>query len=205
MLPVQKINNALCWKSGLEIDGDGSYVCYAPKGSGLPTLDYLANAGASGNWYGIVTENGNPIIQGPNDPAPGYYISPTALGDPSKNYKDPTKYVDSCSYPYIVVPPELIHVAGVKLGDLCWVLHNGNEIGAIVADVGPHGKIGEGSVLLAVELGIPSSPKNGGVDSGVTFVLFPGTSQGWPVEYDWIQTESLNLLNAWGRSNLTAI
>lgn len=40
-----------------------------------------------------------------------------------------------------------------------------------MADIGPHP--GEGSIAMADALGIPSSPKHGGVDSGVTYVAFP--------------------------------
>ena len=69
------------FKSKMAIDFDGAPTAYHPQhGKGL---DHLANAGHPGNWYGVVTNNGRhdgtPIIQGPTDPAPGYYVSPTAL------------------------------------------------------------------------------------------------------------------------------
>lgn len=175
----------ICWTSGMSIDGDGSPRAYAPKNSGLPALDYLTNAGEPGNWYGVVTDtgnkDGNPIVQGPHDPATGYYISPTSLQDKSKTTSNPWRYVDSSVVPYIAVPPEVLH-KGVKLGDVCWVEYKDKAYGAIVADVGPSGKYGEGSIALAVALGMKSSPKNGGVSSDVTFTVFPGSSKGWPRE-----------------------
>src|SRR4051794_11780091 len=59
-----------------DIDADGAYRAYhRESGRGL---DLLAYAGHPGNWWGIVTHNlrpdGQPIVQGPTDPAPGYYI-----------------------------------------------------------------------------------------------------------------------------------
>jgi Fungal chitosanase of glycosyl hydrolase group 75 len=75
-------NTVNCAKGKLGIDADGSPHAYHPNGS-PPGLDYLANAGKPGNWYGIVTDNqkasGNPVVQGSSDPAPGFYISSTAL------------------------------------------------------------------------------------------------------------------------------
>src|SRR6185436_16558384 len=96
---INQSNDAIWWISGMNIDGDGAPNCYSPDNKGL---DYLANAGKPGNWYGIVTDsNGNPIIQGPNDPYPGFYVSPTALQDKSKNRTDPNRYVDSTKIRYI--------------------------------------------------------------------------------------------------------
>jgi hypothetical protein len=59
--------------------------------------------------------------------------------------------------------------AGAKLGDLAVVFNgkNGKIVNAIYADVGPSNKIGEGSIALAEALAIPSSPRTGGVSSGV--------------------------------------
>jgi hypothetical protein len=57
--------------------------------------------------------------------------------------------------------------------------YNGQCIGAVFGDtVGPPGddarKLGEASVKSAQLLGIPSSGTTGGVDNGVTFVVFSG-------------------------------
>jgi hypothetical protein len=32
-----------------------------------------------GNWWALVTRNGRPIVQGADDPAPGFYVSTTTL------------------------------------------------------------------------------------------------------------------------------
>jgi hypothetical protein len=47
---------------------------------------------------------------------------------------------------------------------------------AVVGDTGPTQIIGEGSYGLAKALGINPDAKNGGTDSGVTFIVFTGTS-----------------------------
>src|ERR1041385_3104569 len=75
------------YESGLMIDADGAYRAYHPDDK--PGLDNLGNAGRPGNWWALVTDNGepsgNPIIQGASDPAPGFYISTTSLEDPTKS------------------------------------------------------------------------------------------------------------------------
>jgi hypothetical protein len=73
-------NSAFFYEAGMAIDADGAPKAYHPEDKGL---DSLSNAGQPGDWYGIVTDSGdrdgNPIIQGSDDPAPGFYVSPTSL------------------------------------------------------------------------------------------------------------------------------
>jgi len=192
---VTVVNGAVCFRAGMRIDADGSPRAYAPAGSGLKALDYLANAGKPGNWYGLVCDaTGEPVIQGPTDPAPGFFVSPTAMGDKTKKSTDPRRYVDSELVSYIAIPPELKNL-GVRLGDLCVVGHGALCWPAIAADIGPRKKYGEGSIALAQHLSIPSSPKNGGVDNGCTYVVFPGTSKGWPRDF---QNDAMDCLQNWG-------
>lgn len=186
-------NGALWYQGGFEIDCDGSPRAYSPNNTGL---DYLANAGHPGNWYGIVTNSlGVPVIQKDTDPEPGYYISTTALADHSKKFDDPTRYVDSEKVPYISIAGDL--VSKYPVGSLGMVLYNGKMCGAIVADVGPHGKYGEGSVYLANYLGIDPSPKRGGVSSGVTWIVFPNTKCSWPQTNEAIANMTARLYNDW--------
>ena len=68
------------------IDADGALRAYHPDdASGLDRLDH---AGAPGNWWGIVTDDGTPggepVVQGDGDPAPGFYVSQTSLVDPDE-------------------------------------------------------------------------------------------------------------------------
>jgi hypothetical protein len=92
----------LAWENGLRIDVDGAPNAYGPNNTGL---DYTANAGKAGNWYGVVTDkDGDPYIQGPEDPYPGDYISATSLQDHTKAVDDPTRYVDARTVPYLAIP-----------------------------------------------------------------------------------------------------
>jgi hypothetical protein len=183
-VPIRQLAGepAFTFNAGLKIDADGAPNAYNPDSA--KGLDRLANAGHPGNWWGLVTDAaGNPIIQGPNDPAPGFYVSKTALGDGTSLHP----YVDSTQIPYISLPPEAKKAAGMRLGDSVVVVNttNGKVVEAILADVGPVGKIGEGSIKLAQDLGIGSTPRRGGVDSrSVTYFLFPGSMHKRPPAMD---------------------
>jgi hypothetical protein len=169
------------WTGGLAIDADGSPHAYAP--AGIVALDYLANAGRPGNWWGLACDHdGRPYVQRASDPAPGYYVSTTALVDRSRPLWDPRRYVDSEAVPYLSVPPELVRF-GAAMGSLAIVTYSGRSSPAIVADIGPAGKLGEGSIALAKALGIPSDPKRGGcADRAVTFRVFlhSAFAPAWP-------------------------
>lgn len=155
-------------RSGMMIDGDGARNIYAPKGFGKP-LDYLANAGGPGNWYGVVTDsgkaNGNPVVQKKGDPFPGYYVSATSYEFPGFSRGDPLRYVDSSTVPYIVLPSHWrAQAKGVVLGCKAQIedTNTGNIIEAVVADFGPKAKLGEASIAAAILCSVSSSPKNGG-------------------------------------------
>ena len=181
------------WTSGMVIDGDGSPRCYSPRGFGAP-LDNLRNAGTEEHWYGILTDiSGDPIIQGPDDPWPGYYISTTALSNHSKPLADPTRYVDSEVVPFISIPSQLTHI-GVRMGDVVCVGYRDKTCAAVCADVGPSGEIGEGSIALALILGIPASPRTGGVKHGVNYTIFKGSSRGWPRTQSDIEAQVAELV-----------
>lgn len=176
---------AWTWCAGLAVDADGAPNAYAPPGAGLQALDALSNAGKPRHWWGLVCDAaGEPIVQGATDPCPGYYVSPTAYADPSKARSDPRRYVDSSRIPYLSVPPAW---GGVKMGDLARVSYRDQWSPAIVADVGPHGKIGEGSIALARALGINASPIHGGVGKGVAVTLWPGSALGWPIMMERVE------------------
>jgi Fungal chitosanase of glycosyl hydrolase group 75 len=64
--------------------------------------------------------------------------------------------------------------AGIKPGSVAAVIYNNKIIYAVFADEGPSDIIGEASYATARDLGIDPNPKTGGVDSGVTYIVFPG-------------------------------
>jgi hypothetical protein len=176
------ITGDVYFTAGMNIDADGSPFAYHPvSDSGL---DALANAGHKGNWWGIITDkNGDPILQGKNDPAPGFYVSCTSLQDTTKKISDPRRYMNSDSVFYVVVPNNKAILSHIKIGDVGVVrnMRNWHYAFVIVADIGPADKIGEGSIRLANWLGIPSSPRKGGVADSVKYLLFPKSGLGKPL------------------------
>jgi hypothetical protein len=193
-------DSAFFYESGLMIDADGAYHAYHPAGQ--PGLDYLGNAGHPGNWWALVTDNGepsgDPLVQTGDDPAPGFYISTTTLEDPNCDRKDPRRYVNAETINFIVLPGRL--GLGAKLADFAVVLRpaTGACAYAVYADVGPANKIGEGSIALADALGVPSSPKTGGTAHGIVYIVFPGSKTGWPLSQSEIDQQAAQLFSNWG-------
>jgi len=175
---------AFVYQSGMAIDADGAYRAYHPK-SRLG-LDSIEHAGSPGRWWALATDtgepDGRPVIQGKNDPAPGYYVSMTSLFDSSiADERNPRRFVDAATIPYVVLPPEGLKHA--KLGDFATVvnLENGEVAGGIVADESaPELPMGEGSIALAEMLGIDSDARTGGIARGVAWVIYPGSGNGEP-------------------------
>lgn len=88
------------------------------------------------------------------------------------------KPIDSESVPGIVVPPLVINsVPGIVLGCEAIVTYRNTSVMAVVFDIGPRKKIGEGSPELARRLGINPSATHGGIDDHVVlYRIFPGKS-----------------------------
>ncbi len=187
--------------SKMAIDADGSPRAYHPQNKGL---DNLAYAGSEGNWWALVTDNGqkdgNPLIQGKGDPYPGYYISTTSLNDRRYALENPRRYVDSEKIPYFVLPPEIIDITGTELGDIAYVYNQktGKGCFAIFADTGPQNKIGEGSMYLAAQLGIPNDPRSGGQDEGILYLVFPFSGNRQPRSIEEINKIGANLMEKAG-------
>ena len=209
----------LIYVSGMAVDGDGSPHCYHPANKGL---DYLGNAHDGDRWFGVVTRNKVPVIQGAGDPAPGYYVSPTILVDPSiKDDANPRRYVDSEQVPFIAFPSRLYTVdepktdigrlaLGVNLGDYVVVydMKTGRSCGGLFAEVGPAYKLGEASIRVAKELGVNPSPKNGGVDATlrIAYVVFPRSftkfaSAPWPQKPEQVLERAGQLFGEWGEDD----
>lgn len=194
--------HAIFYKSGFAVDADGAFRAYHPNDQ--LGLDSLIHAGHRGNWWALVTDNekrnGLPVLQGHGDPAPGFYVSTTALYDPDNpNVRDPHRYVDAAVIPYIVLHPKARHFA--RLGDFATVvnLQNGKTAAAIVADEsGPRLPVGEGSIALANSLGINSNPRSGGKDRDVAYIIYLGSGNGRPRGLQEIATNSKRLFEAWG-------
>ena len=143
----------------MDVDVDGAPRAYGPPGS--DTLDYLRNAHAMGRLdakiVGYLVEDApphRPVVQGPQDPAPGYYVSQTAFEDDSvENERDPRRYVDATKINYVVLGHEA-RSRGARLGDFVAVYskRTHRSVFGIVGDSGnPSGD--EGSLHLLQALG----------------------------------------------------
>ena len=143
----------------VDVDVDGAPNAYGPPGK--PALDipidahYLERADQDIVGY-LLDEKHRPVIQGPNDPFPGYYVSQTAFTDPANpNERDPKAYVDARNISY-VVRGDYAQRHGVKVGDFVAVYSRRTHkaVFAIVGDTGnPTGD--EGSLHLLQALGYP--------------------------------------------------
>lgn len=192
-----------------DIDADGANgqksgrAAYHPRNIGL---DFNANAGYphdpdSYKNILVLDHNAKPIIQGAEDPAPGYFISKTAYRFPDKISSDPEAYLDSESVDYIVVSPRVqLGVSGVVLGCRARAtnIRNGKAHDCIVGDIGPSRKIGELSISLAKKLGIDSSPKDGGTDELIVKYEL------WPDQHGSISGQLIALQTARGRHIMVA-
>jgi hypothetical protein len=186
---------AFFFRSGMSIDADGAPNAYNADDTGL---DYLHNAGQPGQWDGIVEdEDGIPVVQGPDDPYPGYYISCTSLFDRTKHHRDPARFVDATQIPYVALPGDLAERTGTRLGDLVLVYNERTDTSsfAIFADIGA---FGEGSIALAENLGIHSDAKRGGSPGGIFYLVFPGSGDGQPKSADEINRTGAGLLESLG-------
>src|SRR6478672_475871 len=100
---VRSYGAYLSWSSGLAVDADGAPRAYHPDSR--RGLDALATAGKPGNWWGVACdERGIPFLQGADDPAPGFYVSTTALQDSRFPVHSCRRYVNAEAIPYIVLP-----------------------------------------------------------------------------------------------------
>jgi hypothetical protein len=91
--------------------------------------------------------------------------------------------LNAATTPYVVLPGRSSKIwsyarAGIKPGDVVAVIHGDKVEYAVFGDTGPKSKIGEASYATASALGINPDPRVGGADSGVTYIVFPGTATG---------------------------
>jgi Fungal chitosanase of glycosyl hydrolase group 75 len=179
--------------SGMTIDADGSPRAYHPDN--VSGLDDLTNAGSPQHWYALATRDGEPVIQGPDDPAPSYYVSMTSLEDHRFPGTSPAHFVNAEQVPYIALPPDL---DGPELGDIAYVFNSNNEKGsaAIFADQSPRDRLGEGSIALARNLGVNPDARRGGAHDGLIYVVFLHSGQHAPLPPEHLSARSQSLRQA---------
>lgn len=197
--PARTITCPLCGGDG-HANGGADVKCSQCGGAG--TIHQPAK------WWGVETVSGKPedepAVQGEDDPFPGMFIPATALGDPLRRRTDPRRYVDATVFPYVSVPPAVVAL-GARPGDVaavCIEVDGGYKmVAAIIADVGPHNAIGEGSIALAQFLGLPADPRTSKlVEKKIVWILFPGsrTAPRWPRTLPDINAQVEALFNAFG-------
>lgn len=168
----------------MDVDVDGAPRAYGPPGS--DALDYLRNAHTMGRpgapVVGYLLEDApphHPVVQGPEDPAPGYYVSQTAFEDESvENQHDPRRYVNATKINYVVLGDEARRM-GARLGDFVAVYSTRTRraVFGIVGDAGnPSGD--EGSLHLLQALGYPfHNGKDDSVeDAEIVIRFYPGSN-----------------------------
>jgi Fungal chitosanase of glycosyl hydrolase group 75 len=106
----------------------------------------------------IPFRDGLPCTQGPDDPAPGYFVSETAplagTSPTPDNLCRPALYRDSTEIPYVVIPEGLFE--NISVGDIAigYAKTTGQPriIRGIVGDIGPKYSFGEASIAFNQQL-----------------------------------------------------
>ena len=132
-----------------------------------------------GPIVGYLMERGRPVIQGPNDPKPGYYVSTTDFRDDSiVDDRNPRKYVDATKINYVVLG-SFGRRHHVKLGDFV-VVHSHETEKTVYAIVGDSGNAAgtEGSLALLQAMGYPyKDGKDDAVeDPKIVIRYYPGSN-----------------------------
>jgi hypothetical protein len=201
-------DGSIVFLGSLEVDVDGAPKAYGPDNSGL---DDLRNAGSPGKWFGIATDaprcgpTGNPLVQSTDDPAPGFYVSTTAMTNPAiRDCRKQRNFVDATTIPYVALSPalatidrsteasgrgKLVAVARVKGGDPALALQ---------ADTAPRYGIGEGSMALVRKLGLNPDPRRGGTASRDFVYVILGARMGFPASAAAVDSAAGAAFQDWG-------
>lgn len=154
----------------------GPRALWRPAGRGPLGLDAPESGGRSPtDAWGWLLINGQPYVQPEGAPAPGYYLSTTALQDQAYELTDPRRYFDAAALPGWVLPGRDLRRYGVDLGDLALIEHGPFRVWAQAFDAGNTGKMLELSIAACEALGIPDCARSGGVPSGVDITILPGS------------------------------
>lgn len=147
---------------------------YAPNSGGSATVDICGLTNAV-YWQADLDVDcdgkSSSACSSATDP---WYQAQTAATDSQG------EYLDAAELPYVVVPGVSTRwsykSSGVAMGSVVAVIYDDKVEFGIVGDIGPTGAIGEASYAMAKRLGIDPNPKTGGIGSGVTYLVFTGTS-----------------------------
>ncbi len=94
--------------------------------------------------------------------------------------------LDASNLPFVVLPLDSNGFDdanyGIRCGSVVAVVYGDQVEYGVVGDRGPKGVIGEASYAMAELFGINPSPVSGGVDSGVTYIVFSDNAVVSPIE-----------------------
>jgi hypothetical protein len=191
-----------CFMIGdLDVDADGAngqngkLAAYRVRNDGSEDLVNGGMAWRGGKvvgvqdwWKDIVYEkDGQPFVL-PNGVVP----SKTAYTlDPKGRPED---QLDSETIPYIVLPPFCVTgVKGIVKGCRALASYKKKRVECVVGDIGPRTKVGEGSIELCRQLGIRSSPRNGGLETPEVIYEW------WPGQFGTVHGTLIPLMSASGK------
>ena len=204
---------AVAFASQMAVNTDGASDSYHPENIGIthicngvsvgPSFTWKANCLADFNqakaegfrgptkirFFAMVTDDdGVPVVQQKGVPKPGYFVSTTTFTQPGVSKNTQQAYLDSNEIPFVVIPSQWQRnkFQGVQLGDFAVVVRKttGDMSFAVVGDLGPRTKLGEGSVALHQALGNDPFVKrpDGNIRAwigisphDVVYVIFPGS------------------------------
>ena len=100
--------HAVEMRAFLHVDVDGAPKAYGPPGVKALDFEKHAHVGSrpGGKVVGYLThrDGRTPVVQGPKDPAPGYYISTTGFYDRGvDDERDPRRYLNAARVNYVVL------------------------------------------------------------------------------------------------------
>ncbi|HZS35227.1 MAG TPA: hypothetical protein VFF06_00295 [Polyangia bacterium] len=201
-----RVTGQTAWfmKGRYMVDFDGAPNCYHPNNAKLlpirdyPTVDIMAWDGVldsladakndDGTWASVVLNaNGDPIVQGDDDPCPGYYVSTVPLQDGTQPTTSARRYADARVIPYFALPSQILAqkgawlkmIAGGHTGDfgdyVTAVNLKTNDYGhAVIGDTGNKPHFGEGSYALGKSINLLT----GTYEPDVLYIICPGSGAG---------------------------
>jgi hypothetical protein len=198
-------DGSIVFAGRVTVDADGAPRAYNPTDTGL---DFLANGGVPGNWWALATDaprcepQGRPVVQGPDDAAPGFFVTKTTMTNPAiADCRIQRRYVDSTAIPYVALPPGIARITGNR-GRYAVVgrLTGGAVQPAIHADAAPRSGIGEASIELTRRLDLNPSPKSGGTKARdfLYLVFAPQEAAGFPASAAAVESGAMAAFERWG-------